>query len=321
MGFWIKRSAILLAAALLCLLCGCGDTEDAPRPGIQTAAETAETVSPAEVWGQDDLLPPKCTYITSMSDWETFDADGYFSDNCKNFLWQFLGGNTSPFMEFDTVRVSDYVIARCADEDVYGASTLYFRLRVKASALPTLPVGDYRMLVHDLVDCTVDFIGDDPRGKAPVTATEDACGGILADFLTSAYAWNCPAFGAWRGEPVNYIIHRYGANGEMRYDDYKKICKEKFGITADKENGAFTVKDGKLWILAGALGGGTVYSVSSHTEVDGAHLVTVRFFADAARFIPASQVEYKIGADEVMYGSRVVESSPYPPYGLRTMDW
>ncbi|MBQ9429383.1 MAG: hypothetical protein IJU41_07575, partial [Clostridia bacterium] len=68
-------------------------------------------------------------------------------------------------------------------------------------------------------------------------------------------------------------------------------------------------------------GGGTAYTILSHTEVDGVHLLTVRYYADAARLIPSSTVEYKIGADEVMYGSRVIEPSPYPPYGLRTMDW
>lgn len=320
-----QKTALPLAAVLLLsILCACGAPAEIPHPGMQTqAVESPQNATQDAAFGEDDLLPQKCTYITSMSDWEEFDADGYFSDNCKNFLMQFLGGDTSPLIEFDSVKVSDYVIARCADEDFYGPSTLYFRIRVSQSALQTLPVGDYRMLVHDLVDCFVEFVGEDPRGDAPQAQTGDGCGQILADFLTGAYAWNCPAFGAWSGsgEPVNYIIRRYGDGGEMPYDAYKKIAKEKFGIEARKENGNFTVKDGRLWILAGDLGGGTVYTVLSHTAADGVHTLRVQYFADAARFIRSSVVEYRIGEDETMYGSTVVETSPYTPYGLRQLDW
>lgn len=329
-----KLLEILTAVALAAALAACGaeqpahsdaSTGDLPtslttqtEPTAQTS-ETTETTETTESASGDA--------ITSLADWDKLNADGAYSDRMRAFLGRFLGENTTGIAEFDTVRISDYRIARREPDDADDISRLLFTFTVDASGLSTLPPGRYETVVEELRDPMMTFLGDDPRHAAYPAAEDgcDSCSETYRALLTSCYVWNYPAYGAWNEDnfywfPVNYIVDRYGNGAKMAEDTFADLAERLFGFPRSLVGKFSTAEaDGSRWVYSGSLGGGFYSVLSAHrTETDGRHVLTVQYFADDNHFVPSVRVEYAFGTDGAVYGTTVVGDSPYKPYGLQT---
>ena len=326
-----KLLEILTAVALAAALVACGEEQpihsDASTGDLPTslttqtepAAQTSETTETTESASGDA--------ITSLADWDKLNADGAYSDRLRAFLGRFLGENTTGIAEFDTVRISDYRIARREPDDADDISRLLFTFTVEASGLSTLPPGRYETVVEELRDPMMTFLGDDPRAAAYPAAEDgcDSCSETYRALLTSCYVWNYPAYGAWNEDnfywfPVNYIVDRYGNGAKMAEDTFADLAERLFGFPRELVGKFSTAEaDGRRWVYSGSLGGGFYAVLSAHrVETDGRHVLTVQYFADDNHFVPSLRVEYAFGTDGAVYGTTVVGDSPYKPYGLQT---
>lgn len=306
--------ALLLATTLLLSAC---EKEEAPKqpekPGeVVTVTEQLIDGIPE---GNYITKEGERITITSLAVWEEFNYDGNFSDNCLQFLKNFIE-NDSEFLEFNTVTVSDYEIIR--DFEVYGYK-MAFNFTVSASALSTLPVGSYRTIVTDAVDCYMQFEGDAPNAATGIEGTEATK--TVEDWILSSFRWEMPAYGESE-EParyVNFLVGKYGKENKMLYSDFKTVLKDKAGIYAEAEDfsNQLLVENDKLYIMRGDLGGNTCFLPIAERDAGDHTLVTVQFYADCNKFIPSMQVEYRIGKDGKLLGCTILENSPYKPYGLR----
>ena len=147
--------SLTLSAALL--FSACGEKEDVIRPGeTMSASETAASAAAGGTLQKDGSR----WSITSLADWDEFDSDGNFSDNCHAFLRAILEGE-SDFDGFRLLRVSEYRLTR--DEKEYGLPCLYFEFTVTASNIEALPVGSHTAILTDAVDCFLKLDGAAPK--------------------------------------------------------------------------------------------------------------------------------------------------------------
>lgn len=312
----LKIHILALSLAVTCLVSGCAAKERAKQP------EPGEIVIITEPIVDDR---PKSDYITvederiritSLSVWEDFSHDGNFSDNCLQFLRDFIE-NDSAFLEFNTVKVSDYEIIR--DPEIMQYYTLAFNFTVTESELDTLPVGTYHTLVDDIVDCYIAFEGDDPRESFSVPESETTK--AVQNWIGATLRYEMPEFGTSTDpmQYVNYIVRTYGENGTILFDDFKVRLQKIAGITATPEDlqGLLRVENERLYVIEGGIGGNTAYAIVSEGSACGFGSVTVQFYADCNRFIHSYKVEYRIGDNGELLGSTVLEKSPYKPYGLQ----
>lgn len=233
-----KKLLTILAAAVLAAAFTACDGEQpmhSDAPASSAVPDISVTTEPT--------APPETTEsasgdaITSLADWDKLNADGAYSDGMRAFFGRFLGENTTGIAEFDTVRISDYRIARREPDDADYINRLLFTFTVEASGLDTLPPGTYETLVEELRDPTMTFLGDDPRDAAYPAAGEGcaSCSDTYHALLTSCYVWNYPAYGAWNAEnfywlPVNYIVDRYGNSDKMAEDTFADLAERLFGF-------------------------------------------------------------------------------------------
>ncbi len=303
-----------LAAVLLFSACNKAEQPAVPAPGeivVITEPVIDERPKSDFITIEDERIT-----VTSLDVWEDFNHDGNFSDNCLNFLRNFIE-NDSEFLEFNSVKVSEYEIIR--DPEQYEYYQLAFNFTVTESALDTLPVGTYRTIVNDIVDCYIEFEGEDPRNlpTIPDSAAKDA----VRNWIASAMRWEMPAYGEGTDPTryINYLVRTYGENGHMLYSEFEKLLQEKAGLTITKEecSDLLRVEDATLYIMEGGIGGNTAYSFVSDGSAHGFTSVVVQFYAECNGFIRSSKVEYRIGDNGELLGSKVVEKSPYKPYGLQ----
>ena len=312
------HKTLLLSASLctLCLFSACAknNTPVLPLPN-EVEIVTEEKIDGLPLSDYITTEKERIT-ITSLAVWDEFNHDGNFSDNCLQFLRNFIE-NDSEYLEFNTVKVSDWEIIR--DPEVYDYYSLAFNFTVTESALDTLPVGTYRTLVEDKVDCYMHFADYDPTAVETVPHSNNT--DTVRDWISSALRWEMPEYGK-STEPeryINYIVKRYGKDGIMLFDDFQERLSAVAGISVVKEDCEpfLCVQDARLCIREGAIGGNASYACIADTAAEGHSVVTVQFFADCNRFIRSMQVEYRIGDDGKLLGSTVIEKSPYAPYGLR----
>lgn len=304
---------ILLALALVLPLVSCGKDGGDIRPGETSVIVTAK----ADGKGAGTLVKDgKRWTITSLADWEEFDCDGNFSDNCLAFLRQMLEGE-SDFLEFKALKISDYKLVR--DEEEYGLPCLYFEFTVTESGIDALPVGHHTAILTDAVDCFLRLTDKD--GEEPeFPYKDDPYATAVCDWIDRSLKWELPAYGeAEIADAAAYLIERCGAEGVLPYDDFVTLAAKVFGVTVTKENTAelLDVKDGKLCITAAEVPNRLCnYVVTDVSEAGGKAEVTVQFFADCNSFFKSHEVVYSLGGDGELYGCTVTSASPYRPYGL-----
>ncbi len=190
------KHPIFMCICLLCVLFALAGCQARTAMPLDTSEESASSADDSERTENtnDSTLTRDGEQITirSLADWEEFNYDGNFSDNCLLFLSHLIGEG-SDFMEFDTVKISDYTIVR--DPKAYEQYQLYFEFTVSESQLDTLPKGAYRTLVSDTVDCFVEFLDEDPRAghpKAELPESGERFYQMLQTWIYSAYGWDCP---------------------------------------------------------------------------------------------------------------------------------
>lgn len=314
----MKKSVLYISLALAAalLFSACGEAEGAIRPG--------ETVPPNETAASDASDPSGGTLqkdgnrwsITSLADWDEFDSDGNFSDNCHAFLRALFEGE-SDFAEFRSLRVRDYKITR--DEKEYGLPCLYLEFTVTASELEALPVGAHTALLTDAVDCFLVPDGAAPKSDDAFAAS--AAADAVRTWIDSRLSWRVPDYGtADAADAIAYLLAAYGEDGALPFDTLAALAAEKLGVTvttADAE-GSLDVRDGKLYAVAAGAVPNMLYNftVTDVTNTEDGAEVTVQFFADCNSFIKSHAVVYTVGQDGALFGCTVRETARYSPYGL-----
>lgn len=321
------KHPIFMCICLLCVLFALAGCQARTAMPLDTSEESASSTDDSERTENtnDSTLTRDGEQITirSLADWEEFNYDGNFSDNCLLFLSHLIGEG-SDFMEFDTVKISDYTIVR--DPKAYEQYQLYFEFTVSESQLDTLPKGAYRTLVSDTVDCFVEFLDEDPRAghpKAELPESGERFYQMLQTWIYSAYGWDCPAYGETTDLALlcNFICRQYGNSSELAFEEFLRLAKEKFGAVPTEaslsELESLTyLQDGVRMIQSSALGGVCRYAVTGYKNENGVHYLTVQYYAECNAFIPSYLVEYKITDDEKWLGYEILSNSPYKPYGL-----
>lgn len=304
--------SLTLAAALL--FSACGKTEAVIRPG-----ETVTTDAPdAPVAGGGTLQKDGARWsITSLADWDEFDYDGNFSDNCHAFLRALFEGE-SDFDGFRTLRVSEYKLTR--DEKEYGLPCLYLEFTVTASEIEALPVGAHTAILTDAVDCFLALDGAAPKDDDAFA--DDPAAAAVRGWIESRLRWSMPDYGTTDGEDaVAYLLDAYGEDGVLPFDALCALAAGKLGVTLSEADaaGRLDVRDGKLCAVADDTQPNMLYNyVVTDVQTSGDSIdVTVQFFADCNSFFKSHEVVYTVGQDGELRGCTVKTASPYSPYGLR----
>ncbi len=306
------KKLIIFTLLLSLLLVSCG--ENAPAPS-GTPVVVPEVLADGKTKADHIVREDKRITITSLEVWDEFNYDGNFSDNCLLFVRGFIEGY-SEFLELGTVKLSYWEIIR--DEKEYGYK-MAFNFTVSESKLDTLPVGDYKTVVTDSVDCYIDFI-EAPREKVSETVPHGDAESIIYDWLTLAQYYDYPDFGEWSGtQYAHYVRCHYGDKGVLEFSDFASLVKDKFGMTVEKEMFAdgLYVEDMKLYINTAAPDENQAFDFVGEVTEDGITTVTVLHYADCNKLIGSYKMAYKIDADGRFIGCERIDGSPYKPYGLR----
>ena len=304
--------SLALSAALL--FSACGEKEDVIRPG-ETVSTTASSAPAA---GGGTLQKDGSRWsITSLADWDEFDCDGNFSDNCHAFLRALFEGE-SDFTGFQTLRVSDYKLTR--DEKEYGLPCLYVEFTVTASEIEALPVGAHTALLTDTVDCFLVLDGAAPKDDSAFA--DDPAANAVRGWIESRLRWSVPDFGtADAADVVADLLAVYGEDGALPFDTLRTLAAEKFGVTLTEADigGSLDVRDDKLFVIAEDAQPNMLYNyIVTDVQTSGDSTdVTVQFFADCNSFFKSHEVVYTVGRDGALRGSTVKTASLYAPYGLR----
>lgn len=304
--------SLTLAAALL--FSACGKTEDVIRPG-ETVATDSTT---APVAGGGTLQKDGARWsITSLADWDEFDYDGNFSDNCHAFLRALFEGE-SDFDGFRSLRVSDYRLTR--DEKEYGLPCLYIEFTVTASDIEALPIGAHTAILTDTVDCFLVVDGVAPKDDCAFV--DDPAANAVRGWIESRRRWSVPDFGtADAVDVVADLLAVYGEDGALPFDTLRTLAAEKFGVTLTEADagGRLDVRGGKLFVIAEDAQPNMLYNyvVTDVQEGGDSTDVTVQFFADCNGFFKSHEVVYAVGQGGELRGCTVKTASPYSPYGLR----
>ena len=303
--------SLALSAALL--FSACGEKTDVIRPG-ETVSTEASTAPAAGGTLQKD---GSRWSITSLADWDEFDYDGNFSDNCHAFLRALFEGE-SDFAGFQTLRVSEYELIR--DEQAYGLPCLYVAFTVTASDIEALPVGRHTAILTDAVDCFLAL--DDAAPKDDGAFADDPAAAAVRGWIESRLRWSMPDYGTADGkDAVAYLLDAYGEDGALPFDMLCALAAEKLGVALTEADaaGKLDVRDGKLYAVADDTQPNMLYNyvVTDVTETADGKAVTVQYFADCNSFFKSHEVVYTVGQDGALRGCTVKTASPYAPYGLR----
>lgn len=309
----MKRFIILCALGCL-LLTSCG--EKAPAPS-NTPVVVTDVFADGKTKSDHIIKEDERITITSLEVWEEFNYDGNFSDNCLLFVRGFVEGY-SKFSEFGTVKISNWEIIR--DTKVYGYK-MAFNFTVTESALDTLPVGDYKTIITDSVDCYMEFT-EAPREN--ITAAEPATDAqkVIFDWLTYAQYYDYAKYGEWGDARfAHYIRCHYGDKGVLKFSDFAMLAKDKFGMEVTKEmfSSQLYVEDMTLYITTSASDENQSFDfVEEYTEGD-ICTVVVQHYADCNKFIKSYKIAYVLDSEERLIDCEILDSAPYKPYGLRSV--
>lgn len=265
-----------------------------------TVTETSVTITTLDKWYEFNSSLPNCHY---------------FSSNCYDILRMIILGE-SDFKEFETVKLDSWKVERNIEK--YDDTTLEFTFSVYESALGTLPVGNYTVLVHDNAVCELEFIGDDPREKGFLTLSNAAY--VVSDFINATHSWSVPIFGeslsGTQNDLADYIIRRYGEDNKILVSAFKKLLFDKFGIKANEDELNSVIIDSRLYVETqpSHLESYAEFSIIGDETVDDKTTVTVVFYADASRFIKTDTVEYYVDKDERILGCKRIHIGNYEPF-------
>ena len=300
----------ILCAALI--LTSCGDKKDASATEVSIIEQ--DNIEEESVYFKEG----ERITITSMKRWSDFNYDGNFSDNCKRFLQMFIDGGED-FAEFQTVKLGDWEMIR--DPEVYGYD-LAFNFTVTASELDTLPVGTYKTVVHDALDCYMTFDGVAPNAVDGEITELSVASAAVSDWINATYSWSVPVYGEATSEmqftALNYFINRYSDGEKILSYDFKELLSDKLGVSVDEDvfGELYTVENKNLYIKRSELVGVTEFAIIGEKVNDGITTVTVQFFADCNRFIKSDVVEYYVDAEERLLGCERTFFGDYEPYGV-----
>lgn len=316
----MKRFLLILAACSAVLLASCDKEAKAPelKPGevsIETTAADASGDTSNTIVIEDERIT-----ITSLENWQAFNHDGNFSDNCLEFLRNFIQ-NDSEYFEFNTVHLGEWEIIR--DPEIYGLD-LAFNFTVTASELDAIPVGEYQTIVNDAVDCTMQFV-QSPRVESTVTAPSSAATETVSAWLTTALCYDFYSYGEWKNDAFrHYLCTRYAdASGKLLYADFETLAKEKFGADVQKEdylsNAQLYIENNKLYITSEGGNMEPCFDIVSETVTGDVSTVTVQFYADCNKFLQSYTAAYRIDSEDRLLGCEILKTSPYKPYCLHSV--
>ncbi len=255
--------------------------------------------------------------LTSLDVWDEFNFDGNFSDNCLLFLRGFIEGY-SEFLEFATVKISNWEIIR--DTKVYGYK-MAFNFTVTESKMDSLPIGDYKTIITDSVDCYMEFL-EAPRENASAAVPQTAAETAIFNWLTFAQYYDFAKYGEWNAPLfAHYIRCHYGDDGVLTFADFAKLSKDKFGTTVTKEMFAsqLYVDDMTLYINTSASDENQSFDIIEEYTNDDVTTVVVQHYADCNKFIKSYKIAYYLDSEERFLYCEILNTAPYKPYGLRSV--
>lgn len=306
---------ILFLTLLICLiLTSCGEKAPAPSsvPVVVTEILADGKTKNEHIQKEDERIT-----ITSLEVFEEFNYDGNFSDNCLLFLRGFIEGY-SEFMEFGTVKISNWEIIR--DTKVYGYD-MAFNFTVTESKMDALPVGEYKTIINDSVDCYMTFV-EAPRENAKVTEPATKAQTAVFDWLTAAQYYDYSEYGKWNlPQFAHYLRCHYGEKGVLTFTDFAKLSKDKFGMDVTKEMFAaqLYVEDMTLYITTSARYENQSFDIIDEYTSDSVTTVVIQHYADCNKFIKSYKMAYCLDSEERFLNCEILESAPYKPYGLRAV--
>lgn len=267
----------------------------------------------------DNTTPDTQTEDTRVSEfeniWRELNADGKATEQCHDFFYDMLSGK-SQYKEYNDLGIKDWSLKRIDENDDYFA-IFEFDFTVTGNTSETLPKGTYKKYVHDIrntimYDDREMTITNPDRVYGDFASNEAAQ--ITVGYILSAYHWELVNFGQWNGYlPVDYIVNRYGKNGEMPLKEFMEAAEKYVGAKPDDfEN--VNVLDGNVY--AGGIGGGAEFAVKNIEEKYGIYYVTVQFYGDFNRILPSHTVIYRVGEDGCLFGMNVTKRAEYEPIGL-----
>ena len=308
------KKLFFICLLLSLVLSACG--EKAPMQGGIPTIVTEEIIDgkpkSEHIVSEDERIT-----ITSLGVWDEFNFDGNFSDNCLLFLRGFIEGY-SAFEEFSTVKISNWEIIR--DTKVYGYD-MAFNFTVKDSGLDTLPVGDYKTIIKDSVDCYIEFT-EAPRGKVETTMPSSKAELAIYDWLTFAQYSDFEEYGKWeRPLYAHYIRCHYTSDGVITFSDFAKLAKEKFGMEVTKEmfKPMLYIEDMTLYITTSESDLNQSFDFVDEVTENEITTVTVQHYADCNKLIKSDLIAYRIDESERFLSSEILNFADYPPYGLRSI--
>ena len=306
---------LILICLLLCfVLSSCG--ENVPVSGGAPTIVTEEIID-GKPKSEHIISDDERITITSLGVWDEFNFDGNFSDNCLLFLRGFIEGY-SQFSEFESVKISNWEIIR--DTKVYGYD-MAFNFTVTKSNLDTLPVGEYKTIITDGVDCYMEFV-EAPRGNVDTTMPSSKAELAIYDWLSFAQYSDFEEFGKWE-KPLyaHYIRSHYTSDGVITFSDFARLAKDKFGMEVTKEmfQSSLYIEDMTLYITTSGSDLNQSFDFVDETAKDGVITVTVQHYADCNKLIKSDLIAYHIDEDERFLSSEILNFADYAPYGLRSI--
>ncbi|MBQ2710189.1 MAG: exo-alpha-sialidase [Clostridia bacterium] len=192
------------------------------------------------------------------------------------------------------------------------------RFTVTASALDTLPPGDYVWTVADIVDIFVDerqmpFAGE----FADVPEVQR-----LLTFIGRSFIWNTPVYGEGRRYPGmhNYICCYYSETGAISWEEYQRIAAAEFGVTDFSALGIEGLRREDGTVEAGAMCGGWFVEVTEVRREDDRTTVVVQLYADCNRLIKSHRIAYHFAEDGRWLGYDMLDKAAREPLGLRRIE-
>lgn len=306
--------ALVLAAVFFsAILTSCSLRSDSESAATESGTETESLAESETESGGSGSGDGKLLTLTTLDGIMRACDDGLLKEPAKEFFYNMLSGE-SEIADYNKFDVPSFTVTL----DKQNSGEVSFAFRVENSTLDTLRDGDYAWEMFQGFSFFRTDFAETPEAEA---LSDTAEAEMLSTFFTGSYIYNTPTFGAGTTYPGmhNFLTNYYGG-GELEYDEYVRLAKEKFGcddIDALGVEGLFFERDGKKYAQAGGIGGAACYEFESIARESGDTLVTVQFFADINRIVKSHLITYRFGEGGVWLGYELKAASDYPPYGLR----
>lgn len=304
----------------------------------QKKQQTPDNIDNSQATVEKDITPAKIGALTNDKAY-TFTQieqiaglhnENYIDSGAYNFLRTMLG--YSPLKDFESepnysdIKISEFEVIYTPA--VFTQTYVFdFNFTVESSPYDTLPKGKYEKEVFSGRFLQMQDKNYDESKEEIYTSNSTAVQSTIS-FINSIYVWNTPWYGRVDdySSLLNYIVKRYGSNGEIRLSDFIYYAGEHFGAydkSVDSLSTMITNKNNEPYVTAGGIGGaGASMSLVSvnHDLNSNTETIVIQFYADYSKIIKSHLVEYILQGERFLE-CNVLEESQYQPVGLMHFEY